>query len=257
MIDKTMIELINKDIDKTISPGEKEKLSQYLKENPDANVLYNELLKAEHMLDKLEDLIPSPNLKERILNSIDYNLYSTKKKNSEVLDYLSSIFAGSRSKFAVSFALGMIAGLIILTVIFYNSTFHDELNNYNTSGTIGLHKSNIIQTIDILSEDIYGSVDVSKVNNFYGFDIKLNSQDKYRLLIEFDSANLSLDNFSLNDLNSVSLEQGPDYVQISGSQDLDYFLSFSAKASTSEKFILKILKENREVFKREVFVSKN
>jgi len=184
-------------------------------------------------------------------------LYQTKKINSKILDYLSSIFSGSRTKYAVSFALGMIAGLIILTVIFYNSTFHDELESYNTSGTIGLHKSSLVQTIEILSEDISGRVDVSKVNNFYGFDIKLNSQDKYRLLIEFDSANLSFYNLSLNDLNSVSLEKGLGYVQVSGSQDLDYSLSFSAKDLTSEKFTVKILKENRELFKKEVFVSKN
>ena len=50
MIDKNMIDLINKDIDKTISSSEKEKLSEYLKKNPDANALYNELLKSEHML---------------------------------------------------------------------------------------------------------------------------------------------------------------------------------------------------------------
>ena len=257
MIDKNMIELMNKDIDRTILSKEKEKLSQYLKKNPNANALYNELLKSEHMLDKIVDISPSPNLKERILNSIDYNLYSTKKINSKILDYLSSIFSGSRTKYAVSFALGMIAGLIILTVIFYNSTFNDELESYNTSGTIGLHKSSLVQTIEILSEDISGRVDVSKVNNFYGFDIKLNSQDKYRLLIEFDSANLSFYNLSLNDLNSVSLEKGLGYVQVSGSQDLDYSLSFSAKDLTSEKFTVKILKENRELFKKEVFVSKN
>ena len=68
-------------------------------------------------------------------------------------------------------------------------------------------------------------------------------------LIEFDSANLSFDNLSLNDLNSVSLEKGLGYVQISGYQDLDYSLSFSAKDLTSEKFTLKILKENREDLK--------
>ena len=98
---------------------------------------------------------------------------------------------------------------------------------------------------------------MSKVNNFYGFNIKLNSQDEYRLLIEFDAANLSFDNLSLNDLNSVSLEKGLGYVQISGSQDLDYFLSFSAKDLTSEKFMLKIINGNRELFKKEIFVPKN
>jgi len=257
MIDHNELELMNKDIDKTISLDEKEKLSQYLKENPDANILYNKLIKAEHMLDKLDDINPSPNLKERIINSIDYNFYSDKKKESNFLGYLSTIISGSRTKYAVSFALGIIAGLIILTAIFYNTTFNDELDSYNTSGTIGLHKFNIIQSVDILSDDISGRVDVSKVNNFYGFNIKLNSQDKYRLLIEFDSANLSLDNLSLTDLNLVSLEKGLGYVQISGSQDLNYFLSFSAKDLTSEKFTLKIFNESKELFKKEVFVSKN
>ena len=38
---------------------------------------------------------------------------------------------------------------------------------------------------------------MEQTKNIYGFDIKLNSQDKYRLLIEFDSANLSFDNLYL------------------------------------------------------------
>ena len=252
MLERNMLELMNKDIDKATSLDEKEKLHQYLKENPEANVLYNELLKSEHMLDKLEDINPSPNLKKRILNSIDYNFYTDEKKESKFWGYLSSIFSGSRTSYAVSFGVVIVVGLIILTAIFYNSTFHDELESYNTSGTIGLHKLNIVKSIDILSEDISGRVDVSRVSNFYGFNIKLDSPSEYKLLIEFDS-----DNLSLTDLNSVSFEQGLGYVQIYGSQDLNYFLSFSAKDLTSEKFTLKILKENRELFKKEVFVSKN
>lgn len=62
---KKYIELMNKDIDKTITFSEKEELNQYLTENPDANLLYNELLKTENLLDKIPEGEPSINLKRR------------------------------------------------------------------------------------------------------------------------------------------------------------------------------------------------
>jgi hypothetical protein len=53
------------------------------------------------------------------------------------------------------------------------------------------------------------------------------------------------------------LEQGLGYVQISGFKDLNYFLSFSAKDLTSEKFMLKIINGNKELFKKEIIIPKN
>ena len=50
MIDMKHLELIHKDIDKTISLNEKEKLDKYLNTNPEANVLHKELLRTEELL---------------------------------------------------------------------------------------------------------------------------------------------------------------------------------------------------------------
>ena len=78
MIDQKYLELINKDIDDTISAPEKEVLDEYLKINPEAYSMHQELMEMDKLLDKLPDNDPSDSLKARILNSIDFNRYTIK-----------------------------------------------------------------------------------------------------------------------------------------------------------------------------------
>ncbi|MCB0753910.1 MAG: hypothetical protein KDC52_20735, partial [Ignavibacteriae bacterium] len=78
MIQPEYIELMNKDIDKIISASEKKKLDKYLKENEEAKILHKELLRTEELLDTIPENVASENLKKRILNSIDYNMYQPK-----------------------------------------------------------------------------------------------------------------------------------------------------------------------------------
>ena len=257
MIDKKYLELINKDIDKTISLNEKGKLDQYLIENPDANVLYNELLKAEILLDKLPDKEPSASLKQSILNSIEYNRYSYKEKKTTILDYFSTIFSGSRTKVAVSFALGLVAGIIILSVIFYDSYINNHSDVNKTYGTMGLYEADVVESVTVNSNDISGEINISKGSNFYKFKIDLSSSERYYLLIEFDPAKVEVDNLSLAELNNIQIEKGIGSIKLIESGNSPYSLLFSVNALYPHKFLLKILRDNSKLFEREVILSNN
>jgi hypothetical protein len=254
---KKYIELMNKDIDKTITFSEKEELNQYLTENPDANILYNELLKTENLLDKLPEGEPSINLKKKILNSIDYSLYSTKQNKPKLLNYISAIISGTRTKLAVSFAVGLVAGIIILTVIFYDSSFNNQPEINKTYGTMGLNNANVVESVTVNTNDISGKIDISKGTNLYGFNVNLNSLKKYNLQIEYNPKNVIFDNFSLANLDYVQIDKGVGYIHISGSETPSYSLTFSTKGSIPDKFTIKIFSSEKKLFVQEIFLTNN
>ena len=71
MIDQKYIELINHEIDGVITPKQKSMLDNYLKKNPQAEKLYQELIATSKIIDQIPAIEPSENLKKRIMNSID------------------------------------------------------------------------------------------------------------------------------------------------------------------------------------------
>jgi hypothetical protein len=257
MIDMKYLELIHKDIDKTISLNEKKKLDKYLKTNPEAFTLHIELLRTDQLLDKIPDKDPSINLKKMILNSIDYNRYTHTKKRSTVIDFIYSMFSGSRSKIATSFAMGLLAAIAVISVIFYNS--HDgslsEINNIY--GTIGITETEVVKSITVNSNNVSGKIEIGKGLNLYRFDIDLNSSKKYKLQVEFDPTNINIDNISLAKLNKIQLDKGPGFVIITGTDNDQYSLFFYTKKLSSEKFIVKIFRDEIKFFEREFVVSNN
>jgi hypothetical protein len=256
MIDQKYLELFNKDIDKTISNSEKELLKQYFKSNPKADALHKDLFKTESLLDKLPDNEPSASLKQRILNSIDYNRYSNRKKKLNVIDYFTGLFTGPRKRIATSFAFGMISGIIILSVIFYTSYYNSsELNN--VYGTIGFHDSEVFESVEVNSMDITGEIEISKVTNHYKVDVNLKSSEKYTLQIDFDQANLKIDNLSLTELKNIQIEKGFGSIKLIGSDNSPYSLLLTAKELSPDKLMLKILRNNNRLFEREIILSNN
>lgn len=183
------IELVNKDIDKSISVSEKEKLDQYLNENPEAKLLYKEYVKADKVLDYIPDTDPSENLKKKIFNSIDYNLYSNRKKHSNSTSDIYSVFSRFNYKLAASFVLGIITGCLILFAVFYNST---EMEGSKVFGTMASDKSVAVKTINVSTHDISGSISIGKGLRYYGFNADLKSKDQFNFQIIPDSDKFTL-----------------------------------------------------------------
>ena len=251
MIDQEIIELINKDIDKTISSSEKELLKSYLNNNPDANNLHYEMFETENLLDKLPNNDPPVSLKQRILNSIDYDLYVKKSKVSFVNNIL-SLFPGSNRKFATSFALGLMTGFIVLAAIFYSYNWDKSFKEVGVVGTIGISESKIVESVPINLSDISGQIILSKTSDKYFLDINVKSQNDFSLQINVNPNSINIDNFSLNKPNNLNIEKELGSIKIKGSQDSNYSLALSLKDSVAKSISIKILSADNKLFQQAI-----
>ena len=249
MIDEKYIELINKDIDKEITQKEKDLLESYLKSNHEAQNLYDQLVSSESLLDKLPDDDPSVNLKKQILNSLDKNKYSRIKKHSRFRTFIYQTIFQTRYKIAFTFTLGLLAGLLIFSLLFNNqATEHN-----NVYGTIGIN-SEVIKSIPVEASNIGGKLDIKWINSNLGLDFSLNSPEQYNLALKFNPDKTKFDNISFYGKNKIKLDSGEDMLKLSESGNHNYLLLFSLKAEMTVKFNLQLSRKGNIIFEKEIVV---
>jgi len=242
MINSKYIELINKDIDKTISSTEKKELEEYLEINQEAKELHTDLFRTEKLLDKLPDVDPSVNLKKRILNSIDYDRYTNKKKESLFSEFFGSIISLSPKKIATSFAIVLIIGGITLFSIYLIPNFNENLDDQNIIGTIGIHNTELVEILKIDDNNVLGNIQIDKEAGFYKFKFNVNSVEKYNLRIEFDPKNIVIENYP-NDTN-VKISEDKSSITFLNSSRLLNEIVFSSKKISEDKFSITLSPES-------------
>lgn len=252
MIDSKYIELINRDIDKVISPNEKKELEDYLEINPDAEELHRELLLTEELLDRLPNNDPSANLKKRILNSIDYNRYSSKNKKSSFAEYFKNIFSGSSAKLATSFALVLVIGTIIVFSFYLTSNFKNNLEDENVFGTIGVTNNQLLEIVKIDVDKISGDIQIIKEANLYKFIINVNSSEKYNLQIDFDPENVTLNNSHTE--NNIKISEDKSSIVFANLTNLLNEIDFKSKNISHDTFSIKLYRDDNKLFQREIIL---
>ena len=249
MIDEKYIKLINKDIDKEITQKEKDLLESYLKSNPEAQNLYDELVSSESLLDKLPDNDPSLNLKKQILNSLDKNKYSRVKKHSQFRTFIYQTIFQTRYKIAFTFTLGLLAGLLIFSLFFSNQT----TENNNIYGTVGIN-CEVIKSIHVEASNIGGKLDIKWINNNLGLDFSLNSPEQYNLALKFNPDKTKFDKISFYGKNKIKLDSEEDMLKLSESGNHNYMLLFSLETEMTVNFNLQISRGGNLIFEKDIVV---
>lgn len=231
MIEPKYIELMNRDIDNIISASDRDFLNRYLESNAEANSIYQELIETENLLDRIPEREPSESLKQRILNSIDFNKYAARKKKG-VFEYFTNTFTAS-------FALGFAASIILLSIVLITSNFNFSSIS-NTLGTMGVNESEQMQSVNVSLKDITGKVNFSRNDNQFVVSINLDLIKDCSVSIEYYENQKQVDKILLTGMTS----------------GVPHVLLFPAAEGKTHKFLLKLSGGDGSLLKREVSFNK-
>jgi hypothetical protein len=173
------------------------------------------------------------------------------------VDHILGYFSTPRRKFVTSFALGLVTGIILFTVILFTSNYHNLSEPKDIVGTMGLHETETFKSINISTKGVAGRFDITKLSNHFEFNVNLKSSEKYTLQIEFNPSDLKIENLSLANLSNIKIEKNPGAIKIIGADTLPYTLLFLAKELTPQKVLLKILQNDNKLFEQEISLSNN
>jgi hypothetical protein len=243
MIDNKYIELMNKEIDNVITSDEKIKLHEYLSSNAAAKEYFNELLLTNQYLDELPDRNPSENLKKQILNSINFDKYSPKIKSKFSWRYIFS----PKLKLAYTFAVGLIAGLIIYGVI--NNYTNNSLNVDDAYGTIGLENKNttVLENLSLNYDELAGKIEVTNQGDNFWLNVDLNSAQKFNLLVTYPD-NIKFESIQPEPSSIFNCAIDKNIIKTSDSGKQYYRLLFSQNRLSSAVLNVKITQLGKIIY---------
>jgi hypothetical protein len=140
MIDNRIAELINCDLDGTISKSEKEELENALRENEEANGLYVKMTTLAEKLRAVEAVEPPPELKENIMGMLPDKQPQPVKRTSIIRDVFSQISDVPKLQLAGSFSFGFAAALVLM-MVFIAPQRGNVVSPGETIGTIAINET--------------------------------------------------------------------------------------------------------------------
>lgn len=257
MINTKYLELINKDIDKIITKEEKDALMKFLGENHEAELFYREMHESEEMLNNLTDREPSEDLKDRILDAVNYLDYKPEKRN--ISEYLRNTFKHIKSEWSLSFSLGLAAGIVLLFITFSVIDISRTPDEQFIYGTVGLNSAELSRSIPIKAEGITGKIDLvkgygSNSKSHFVFNIDLSAVPAVILELQYNPEHLKVENFSSESLDPVNFEnkKGGLRIALIGSQKFSIITTPSE--NYKENIELNIYNDNRIVFSEKIYI---
>jgi hypothetical protein len=259
MKNKKYADLINKDIDKIISIEEKEALMKFLGENPDAENLYKELHETNELLNNLTDREPSEDLKEKILNVIDFNLYKVRKEKMSFFEIIENFISQVKTRWSFSFSLGLAAGIVLLFIALSLTDIFKSSGEEYVYGTIGISSAELINSIDVETEDISGKIDLVKgsgSNNkkHFIFNIDIKSATTFLFQMQYDPENMRIENLSSESLAPVNFENKEGELRVSVSGNKRFSIITSPANAASENIKVSIIKDNESIFSKSIVI---
>lgn len=225
MIDEKYIELIHKEIDGVIRPEEQRMLKAYLNENPEAQTLYRELLQTVQLLNQVEEIEPSANLKERIMSSIDPNKSEAPRQKPASVSFMFRWFV----KPAYTFALGMIAGLLIYGLVVENLIQKHSPDTNGLYGVMGINENmsgKKAQKVSVLLPEIKGTISMRQAESAVRLEANLTTPYECDIIMEYDPSQIRFDGMPMKGRYAI-LENSDQFVRIKSSGQIQYNIYFT------------------------------
>jgi hypothetical protein len=250
MIEKKYIELMNKKIDRIITDDEVVELNHYLSANENAKKYFNELHLTNEYLNQISDPEPSENLKKQITNSIDFSKYSSPWEKKSIWN----IFYFPKAKFAYTFAAGLIAGIIIIS-IFYNSP--NNFDNKDVYGTIGIENTdtNLIKEIPVKLSNVSGKIQLRRLKDNFWFDVNLDSSQKIDFTITYPN-NIEFKSINPGKDNNIEFSKRENFIKATNTGVQQYKLMFSQNGIASSLILIQIMQSGNIIFEDKVSLNK-
>jgi len=228
---KKLLELINKEIDHEISKKENMELQNFISENEKSKREYLELTNNIKLLNNVEQVPPPADLKQRIINKINFSKYPVMKKSG----IKKNVFYLPKFKLAYSFAAGIIVGIMLLNLFTPNYSTFNQIDSNDLSATIGTQLNDSIIDISdykIESDLVSGKIEVKKFNNLVWFVIELKSEKYSDIYFEFDENKIILREYN-SDLTSAPILMNKNYVKAEISSVSPVMIYFMKKTQDS------------------------
>jgi len=252
MIDKKYIELIEKEIDGTITPEEKARLRKGLEKDAEAQKSYQEQIQVSRLLHQIPTIEPPPGLKKRIINSVNFKGDTVKIRKPAFRPSIFKKFSKHTPRLAFAFGVGLVLG-IFLHMVFFTDQY--SMSKSDLMGTIGMHEKgyfNTVTEIPIKGSDVKGVMIITQYRDHLGCEVNLVSTGDVELLVEFDPFHIQFQGFKPFSQSRIVIENGENYIRSSNSAEVHFVSFFSRMLPVATQIEVTLSRKGSVKFHRKI-----
>ena len=252
MIDTKTKELIHREIDGIITPGERELLNRHLEQDSRLQMLYNQLTQASELVEDITPIEPSLRLKQNVMAAIDFNKQGIKSTNKIIFNIPAHWFSFPRKRVAYSFALGMIVSAVIATVLLFNFDQNKNLDPSKLSATIGLTGLNdfsIIESQELKLPEAEGTIFLKRSDLFISLELNLFTGNDVEIVLNSVNELLPLHHFEPLDNKNIVFERHLNSATIlTGEGNMKAILYYTQPTVQSVSLTLNLIRSGELLF---------
>jgi hypothetical protein len=254
MIEEKYIELMNREIDGLLNQGESVELRRYLDRNPEANRYFDELHGVAQLLSQAEKLDPPIGLKREILSSLQA------KERRHKTPFFDGLRLRFKSKYAYTFAVGIIAGICLYAVFNQFSSGGENLDMDSLYGTIAFESvkgkpgSTVSVEIDLL--EVTGSAVFKYFDRAVVAQVKLRSDKEIEVLFEYPEE-LTFEVFKTLVSTDHGLQTENRELTVTNRGVSDFIIVFKEEAKAYPELHLKIVSAGNLLFEKTIQPGRN
>jgi hypothetical protein len=229
MVEQKYIELMQKEIDGSISYLEKSRLASFLKGSEEARELHQQLRRVHDCLVDTPLVDPPESLRPNIMSKIVPRPRPTVARAIHGPSLWESLVARFRLQPAIPFAVGVVLGVLALVPVISTRQGGNDIDSSRLIGTL-LNAGADAQVIDskIVSFGLVrGSLEVRALDGWVLVDVALKSPDQISLVMDFDSDDISFYGLTNLDQGTTFLESSPTELKLTHTGVQHYYLAFA------------------------------
>lgn len=253
MISSKIIELINRDLDGTLSEKESMQLESHIESDQEAGAMRAKLRLVHQKLQEMNEIEPPENLSESIMQSLPSGRYLEKRQSSPVASKILELFQVPRFRMAGMFSLGAAAALLLL-VISNNLPDSPQTPAEKAIGSI-LAPEKIGKVVPIelkqLAIDNY-KVEISTSRSgkivFVSINLESESNEPVQLVVSSDeTANFRFQALDYSAPNLIQANFGNDFFSAAIAGPGNWVLAFEDSAKTNKTVKIELKTESNSI----------
>ncbi len=242
-----IFQIMNRAIDGEAGARERRRLGKYMTQHPEASQIYDELKGLVSMLRVVPSRVPSPLVKQRIMNEIPR--FAVSMNRSLKLGIASRFTLMTRLRPSLAFAgAGTIGGLVLgvlLSVFLYPRP--DLLETYGTIASVDNRQNSrsVLFYQQIEGPGVTGTIDAGRVGNGIDVNIHLNTTKQSDLVVRFNPADIEVAGVHRGAGESAGFQADSQSLRISTIGESNFLIQFKEKSPQLTRLDCSIIQGGR------------
>jgi hypothetical protein len=258
MIDEKYIELMHREIDGDCSGGERSQLKAYLKDNPEANRLYEELTAVTRMFGDVEQLEPPAELRESIFSAVFGRVRETGKEErfASFKDVFRLTF---NRKFAYAFTAGLIVGICLFALLFRDGPSRAPGDLDHLYGTLATRDRQVelstAEPVEFTLPGVSGFLQAQYTSEMIIATLNLSSESSIRVVFEC-AEGISFDGLRAPGNRDFTLNVTGNRAELVHAGDRQYVAVFKGSLRAKPAVDMKIFADESLLFETSVLLGR-